>query len=408
MLFDFGYMGTKRALAASVAEIVSQAKNGPILDAFSGMCAVGQTIGTDRQIWSNDIQVFASKVSHALFVSLDMPPTMAQVAIDFYPDFSRNVEALTIRFRKRLAEETASLSSGGFSEVEAHAAKYELAHASRNTIAEAAKCALEPRAFPYRLFSLLYANSYLGLRQCILIDSIVFAIRKALDQRTITPDQRDWLMLALGQAMLRCSSTTGHFAQYLTPKTETLTRYIRQRTRDLWSEWLQTVSTLCPVGSKSWRRKNRTYNTETVSLLRTLSKRKMRPGVIYADPPYTDDQYSRYYHLLETLFAYDYPIVASKGRYRPNRFQAAFSQKAKTVTAFRQLVTAASAIGADLIVSYPANGLIQAAGSNPSAIMRERFKQVSEVYRSGHSHSSFGASKGAATKDVIEVIYFAQ
>ena len=32
---------------------------------------------------------------------------------------------------------------------------------------------------------------------------------------------------------------------------------------------------------------------------------KQRPAIIYADPPYTDDQYSRFYHLYETALLYD-------------------------------------------------------------------------------------------------------
>jgi hypothetical protein len=36
------------------------------------------------------------------------------------------------------------------------------------------------------------------------------------------------------------------------------------------------------------------------------------PVCVYLDPPYTRDEYSRYYHVLETLVRYDYPHVAGK------------------------------------------------------------------------------------------------
>jgi len=407
MIFDFGYMGTKRELAVTVAEIVSEAKRGPILDAFSGMCAVGQTLGTDRQIWNNDVQIFAAKVARALFVSPHLPPTMTQVAVDLFPAFSLNEEALSARFRKRLDEEQRSLSSNNVTTVDVYLRKYQAAHESPGTLSEVAACAIKPAAFPLRLFSLLYADSYFGLRQCVEIDSIVFAINQARNQKSISAGQRDWLLLALGQAMLRCSSTTGHFAQYLTPKPDTLTRYFRQRSRKVWDAWLEIICDLSPLGSRAWRQGNRAYNRETISLLRCLSKEDDRPAVIYADPPYTDDQYSRYYHLLETLFLYDYPNVASKGRYRGGRFQTPFSLKSKAVEAFTRLVSASAAIGAELIVSYPRDGLLYTCDTTPLKILR-KFNQVTTAHTQKHLHSSFGASKGEATKSVTEVIYLAR
>jgi len=46
----------------------------------------------------------------------------------------------------------------------------------------------------------------------------------------------------------------------------------------------------------------------------------------YLDPPYTADQYSRFYHLLETLARGDRPGIDSvKARYRSDRFRSAFS-----------------------------------------------------------------------------------
>jgi adenine-specific DNA-methyltransferase len=49
---------------------------------------------------------------------------------------------------------------------------------------------------------------------------------------------------------------------------------------------------------------------------------------VYADPPYAPVHYSRFYHALETLVKYDYPAIEHKGRYRIDRHQSPFSQKA--------------------------------------------------------------------------------
>ena len=73
MGINITYMGTKRSLAPAVCEVISRAQSGVLLDAFSGMCSIGEAVGTARQIWNNDVLVFASQVAKALFVSRDLP-----------------------------------------------------------------------------------------------------------------------------------------------------------------------------------------------------------------------------------------------------------------------------------------------------------------------------------------------
>jgi adenine-specific DNA methylase len=58
-----------------------------------------------------------------------------------------------------------------------------------------------------------------------------------------------------------------------------------------------------------------------------------RSAVVYVDPPYRREEYSRYYHLLETLTDYSYPSVVGKGRVpdksRGERFRSEFSTRNK-------------------------------------------------------------------------------
>jgi hypothetical protein len=56
------YMGTKRAIASAVTEVIGQAQPGTLLDVFSGMCAVGEAVGPSRRIWNNDVQYDERKV----------------------------------------------------------------------------------------------------------------------------------------------------------------------------------------------------------------------------------------------------------------------------------------------------------------------------------------------------------
>lgn len=84
--------------------------------------------------------------------------------------------------------------------------------------------------------------------------------------------------------------------------------------------------------------------------------------MIYADPPYTRDHYSRFYHVLETLSLGDIPEIStvkvrdkvslSKGLYRKDRHQSAFCIKSQAPEAFDDLFRLASEKGAKVLLSY--------------------------------------------------------
>ena len=77
----------------------------------------------------------------------------------------------------------------------------------------------------------------------------------------------------------------------------------------------------------------------------------------YLDPPYTAQQYSRFYHVLETICTYEYPKLfensaLTTGLYPSNRYKSAFSSKRKAPSAFQAIMSAASANGAAVVISY--------------------------------------------------------
>ena len=83
---------------------------------------------------------------------------------------------------------------------------------------------------------------------------------------------------------------------------------------------------------------------------------------VYADPPYTRDHYSRYYHVLETLTLRDTPKIStvtihgsthvSNGIYREDRHQSPFCIKSKAPNAFRKMFELTSTSGRNLLLSY--------------------------------------------------------
>ncbi|MDA1088951.1 MAG: DNA adenine methylase [Proteobacteria bacterium] len=341
MTLNVSYMGTKRQLANQVSAVIENQPGGPLLDLFSGMCAIGEAVGTTRNVWANDVQIFASTVAEAFFRSDWPAPRSIEASELILKDFSKNYEKLVARFLYEFEEEKKVLSSNNFSKIGRLQTKIPNVRNSSDFEIERSKLSSHPRRFPYRLFTITFAGGYFGLAQCIAIDSLRYAIDKALDECRISSEVHRWFLLALCQAVSKVATTTGHFAQFLTVKKNNKGSYIGQRKREIWKEWLRAIDDIGPIGSYRWRKGNKSFCNDALDLLIQLKKKKEKPSVIYADPPYTGDQYSRYYHLYETLILYDYPSVDSKGLYRSGRYSSSFSKKTTVKEAFEKLIKGA-------------------------------------------------------------------
>jgi adenine-specific DNA-methyltransferase len=393
------YMGTKHDLAPAVCDVIRHTQKGTMLDAFAGMCSVGEHMAPTRQVWSNDVQVFAAEVARALFTSRDEPIDPILTADIHFDTFEKHRHFLTNANRRSIEAEDTLLEASNF----------EIFVKRKKTLWRMRTLELaSARRHNGNLFTSIYSDSYFGVRQGIEADSIIRAIRTAHHTGAIADDHRRWLTLGLGRALLKIANSTGHFAQYLKPQRTSYRRFLSQRRRSLWSEWLSSCGDLHAVGTADWRRLNRCFNQDSLLLLPSLRRNAEPVAVIYADPPYTDDQYSRYYHIFETLVLYDYPPTSGAGLYRPNRFSSPFSLKSKAIQAFDTLVKAAANCGADLVLSYPTNGLVYESGANPKQLLARHYRKTECCYSLPHTHSTFGASKGSARSNVTERIYWAR
>ena len=393
MFGGVSYMGTKRQLAGRVAAAIADCRQGPFVDLFAGMCSVGSAVAPTRQVWSNDVQHFAHQVAVAHFCSNELPISAMDAAHKTAPYFLTVRKATEIKYEQGIAREHKAVAAGSVA-----------------ILADLFEQALEVRTRKQRrathdLFTSSFAGTFFGYRQCIEIDSIRVALDMLLDDRELSADGHRWLLIALCVAISRCSNSTGHFAQALRPKKKNLNRLLSQRRRSVWSEWLTALSTLAPVGSRSWRARNKVFRCEAVSLLRSLAESRDLPRVVYADPPYTKDQYSRYYHVYETLLLYDYPPQSGRGQYRPDRWTSAFSLASQVDQAMSDLIASCAALNCDLVVSYPTNGLLPSSRHRIPELIQQHYGKLPAVVQMRHSHSTMGASKGAATTPVTEMLY---
>ena len=131
---------------------------------------------------------------------------------------------------------------------------------------------------------------------------------------------------------------------------------------------------------------------------------KMLPNsvkTVYADPPYTRDHYSRYYHVLETLTLRDNPQIStvtihgsthvSNGIYRENRHQSPFCIKSKAPGAFRKMFELASKSGRNLLLSY--SPYDETKKSHPRVVTMQQLLSIAKEYFDNVDTVSAGSFK---------------
>lgn len=394
MAFSIRYMGSKRSLAGKICKQISKDNpSAPVLDVFSGMCAVGAELAARHPIHTNDAHNFAAVIAHALFVEETLPPTSLHAREELTAAFTENAKRLRSHVGLRLHSETEALAriadGAGWKRLLA--------------LNEAETAGDWPRKRAgedtYSLVTDYFSFGYFGLKQSIEIDSIRYAIEKAPEGR------KSYYLSCLLRAASECSAAPGHFAQFLIPRDKKTAEYIaRIRQRSILDRFYRALDEFERAPCID-RVGNRSHCSDAIELLENFDSIGLTCKVIYADPPYSKAQYSRYYHVLETIVLYDYPDCTGKGRYRAGRFMTGFSQSAKVTGEMQRLVNSAAQTNCELYLSYPTNGLLYSAGSSVEAVMRRSYPKVEKVASVPLRHSTMGGAPGAASIMVTEDVY---
>ena len=408
MALSVRYMGSKRALASEIAARISAEHEGrAVLDVFAGMCAVGSELAPKHPMLTNDIHVFAQTVAKALFVEPVMAPTSLIAREELFPALRTNRDALRLLVGDQLNKERVALArveepSGWKFLFNFHQEVRDSHLPLKGQFSPVSEYRLNNQKFPYSLCTRYFANGYFAIEQAIEIDSLRYAID--LGPR----EHRSYYLTALIHAVSHCSASPGHFAQFLEPRDRGNTRYIaRIRKRSVIDRFLEALDASGSIDCYC-REENEAFNQEATQLLTSMQGRSNRSPVIYADPPYSRAQYSRYYHVLETLVLYDYPECDGKGRYRENRFLTDFSRRSGVVSAFSSFIKACRDLDAPLYVSYPANGMLNREGVSLRDLLCDAYPNVELINKSPLRHSTMGGAPGVASVPVFEEVYYAR
>lgn len=210
------------------------------------------------------------------------------------------------------------------------------------------------------LISRYYGGVYFSYRQSVDIDLILEGIHKYVPE-----NKKDLFIAALLSTASDIVDTVGkHFAQPIKArdsngniKNTVYNKAIKDKTIDVikrYREWLFRY--------KSLPKTDFNHIVMQCDFEKCLNSLPGDVKTVYADPPYTRDHYSRFYHVLETITLRDTPKIStvkihglthvSNGIYRDDRYQSPFCIKSKAPEAFRKMFELISAAGRNLLLSY--------------------------------------------------------
>lgn len=370
------YLGSKLRLLAPIrCAIKSVAPPGrPICDLFCGSGVVSLALASDWDVTSVDIQEY----SRVLCSGLVDPPADA-------PDEGRRVcdRASGGSFRWQLRQSLTPLLTherrsmtcavqgdvSGLCDILEHGSL--LALDTRDDIPpllrKAAIGALHElgqrglASGPTTIVTRHFGGRYFSWEQAIDFDALLAEI-DLFEGR-----ERDFHLAAAFAAASDVVSTIGkHFAQATklrdsagVPKGHLVNRTLRDRETSVFDRYITYCQSFGETRGDI--RQHRAVRSDYVEFLESDATQF---AAVYADPPYTRDHYSRYYHVLETMALRDEPEVAttkirsngvprlSRGIYRLQRHQSPFCIPTKAAGAFEQLFARVAGRRTPLILSY--------------------------------------------------------
>ncbi|OAI45013.1 hypothetical protein AYO43_08625 [Nitrospira sp. SCGC AG-212-E16] len=213
----------------------------------------------------------------------------------------------------------------------------------------------------------VYGGHYFSPEQAVWIDMLRASLPEREPEHTVA-------LAALILAASQCAAAPGHTAQPFQP-----TRTAKPFLQAAWGKNMvqRTKDAFVTLANQFALSRGRAGVADAYEAAARLKERDL----VFIDPPYSSVQYSRFYHVLETVARGDCGEVSGVGRYpefelRP---QSKFSLKTKSKDALNDLLDRVASRGASAILTFPdhqcSNGL---SGSMVRKIAQKHFR-IAEV-----------------------------
>ena len=371
------YLGSKLRVVDEVVAAIDEVDpdRGAILDLFAGSGTVARALSGRRRVYASDIQEYSRVISGALLATRLPDAAMVdafRIRLAEQQDFQRDLaDAIAPAAEHEEAAIQAALRGDPepICDLLDHGSLLAL---ELDAPTPAGSLVMKPlRESLHRLRRLglfgsaevtalrYFGGAYFSYAQAAELD----VLSRVID--SFGPKHRDTLLAALLSTASDIVNTVGkQFAQPIrprskdgSPKRHLIAKITRDRAvapRVAYLGWLARYAALstADLGHVAIR-------ADYVDALKRL---KGDVSVVYADPPYTRDHYSRFYHVLETLALRDNPTIAtnpgaitgelSRGLYRKDRHQSPFCIKSQVQAAFGAMFVGATSAGASLVLSY--------------------------------------------------------
>jgi adenine-specific DNA methylase len=141
--------------------------------------------------------------------------------------------------------------------------------------------------------------------------------------------------------------------------------------------------------------------------------RELRDGdLLFCDPPYSEAQYSRFYHVLEGIYQGGWPAISGAGRAPDGQLRptSLFSGKVSAQGAFEDLLKSAATRDCRMVVTYPegersnglsVNDIVQMSRDSGFAVAEKRIPMRHSTLGGSSLHSSGRSGR----KDLHEVVF---
>lgn len=254
--------------------------------------------------------------------------------------------------------------------------------------------------FPENTYIHAYGGHYFSPEQALWIESL----RRSLPREAA---QRKTCLASLIMAASSCASAPGHTAQPFQPTVSSIPHIRQSWGKDLCGEVAKFLERLSPMYA---RKRGSVSKLDALSVAAALNA----DDLVFIDPPYSSVQYSRFYHVLETIATGKVMPVTGAGRYPDKTLRPVsdFSLKTRATSALDELFTAVASKGASAIVTFPnhdcSNGI---SGTGVQTLAKHHFdvKRIAVSCRFstlGGPPDTSGDKRGAriSTKELILVL----
>jgi adenine-specific DNA-methyltransferase len=368
------YLGSKiRVLKEVVAAINDGGPEQAVWEPFSGSSVVGQALaGAGHRVVAADALLSSATLAEAM-LGVGRPDSASAVEDAIRVLERARVYPMADGWSSWLAEERRALTArDGAALLDLHAAVPQMWRQDGQGMPSSQ--AGEAPA----LLSEVFAGTYFSLEQALRLERL----RTAVQDLEASGDLSAWGQSAALTALCASASQAvfsagKHFAQpHRTSAGKSLDfhakRALADRSVDVEAAFIAAAAHV----DRTARPRHEEHHAYQGLVEDVTVKNLQRWGItsVYADPPYTAQQYSRFYHVLETLVTgHRAPMQLVNGRvttglYPQGRYLSPFCSRRQAPAAFTHLARTCADAGARLVLSYSGNPSPDAVTGNARSV----------------------------------------